>query len=44
MAGKTPPPKNYRDAGSGQYVPKPYADKHPRTTVSEPRPKGTGKK
>lgn len=30
----TPAPK-YRDAGSGQYVPKPYADKHPKTTVKE---------
>lgn len=25
----------YRDAGSGQYVKKNYADKHPRTTVKE---------
>lgn len=28
---------NYRDAGTGQYVPKGYADKHPKTTVREPR-------
>jgi len=25
----------HRDAGSGQYVTKQYADKHPRTTVKE---------
>ena len=30
----TTPPK-YRDAGTGQYVPKKYADKHPKTTVKE---------
>jgi len=24
-----------RDAGSGQYVTKKYADKHPKTTVNE---------
>ena len=32
-----PKKKNYRDAGSGQFVKKSYADKHKRTTVSEPR-------
>lgn len=32
--------KNYRDAGSGKFVTKKVADKNPRTTVSEPRPKG----
>lgn len=26
---------NYRDAGSGQFVKKSYADKHPKTTVKE---------
>lgn len=26
---------SYRDAGSGQYVKKTYADKHPKTTVKE---------
>lgn len=25
----------HRDAGSGQFVPKKYADKHPKTTVKE---------
>ncbi len=25
----------YRDAETGQYVPKKYADKHPSTTVKE---------
>lgn len=30
----TPPPK-YRDAGTGEYVTKEYADKHPKTTVKE---------
>jgi|SoiMethySBSTD1v2_1073268.scaffolds.fasta_scaffold2273325_2 hypothetical protein len=37
----TPPPK-YRDADSGQYVKKDYADKHPKTTVKEtdkPKPR-----
>ncbi|MEO5924791.1 MAG: hypothetical protein ABIR70_13290 [Bryobacteraceae bacterium] len=24
-----------RDAGTGQYVPKKYADAHPKTTVTE---------
>jgi len=32
--------RNHRDAGSGQYVTPKYAEKHPKTTVSEPRPKG----
>lgn len=27
--------KRYRDAGTGQFVKKAYADKHPKTTVSE---------
>ncbi|EPX9363621.1 hypothetical protein ACK356_16795 [Aeromonas veronii] len=31
---KKPAPK-YRDAETGQYVPKKYADKHPSTTVKE---------
>lgn len=26
---------HYRDAGTGQYVTKQYADKHPKTTVKE---------
>jgi len=29
--------RQYRDAGTGRYVPKKYADTHKRTTVSEPR-------
>jgi hypothetical protein len=29
-----PAPK-YRDAGTGEYVPKKYADSHPKTTVKE---------
>lgn len=29
----------HRDAGTGQYVTKKYADKHPKTTVSEPTQK-----
>jgi hypothetical protein len=35
-----------RDAGSGQYVTKKYAEKHPKTTVVEhDKPKGgSGKK
>ncbi len=27
--------KQHRDAGTGQYVKKSYADSHPKTTVSE---------
>lgn len=38
----------YRDAGTGRFVKKDYADKHPETTVSEPAkeaaPKPTPKK
>jgi len=26
--------KQYRDAGTGRYVTKEYADKHPKTTIS----------
>ncbi|HMS57014.1 MAG TPA: hypothetical protein PKA27_16605 [Fimbriimonadaceae bacterium] len=33
--------KVYRDAGTGEYVKKSYADKHPKTTVSEPARKPT---
>lgn len=29
---------NYRDAGTGQFVPKGYADRNLNTTVREPRP------
>ncbi|MDI6778509.1 MAG: multidrug transporter [Patescibacteria group bacterium] len=29
------PRKKYRDAGTGKYVKKSYADKHKKTTVSE---------
>ena len=29
----------YRDAESGQYTTKKYADKHPKTTVKESAPK-----
>ena len=36
--------RNYRDAGTGQYVTKKYADSHPKTTVSEPRPNNKPKK
>lgn len=43
MAKPTKPPRNYRDAGDGQFVTKSYADKHPGTTVSEPRPKAPSK-
>jgi len=27
--------KSYRDAGTGRYITKQYADRHPKTTVSE---------
>jgi hypothetical protein len=33
--------KNYRSAGSGQFVKKSYADKHPSTTVGETRGGGS---
>jgi hypothetical protein len=35
---KATPQRNYRDAGTGEYVTKRYADNHKSTTVSEPRP------
>lgn len=38
MSKKSTPSKpapKYRDAETGQYVPKRYADKHPKTTVKE---------
>lgn len=39
MATKQPAkPRNYRDAGTGQFVPKREADRRPNETVSEPRP------
>ena len=41
-ASKPTPAPKYRDAGTGEYVPKKYADSHPKTTVKEtskPAPK-----
>ncbi len=35
MSKKSTPAPKYRDADSGQYVPKKYADNHPNTTVKE---------
>lgn len=36
MSKKNEPKKTvYRDSGSGQFVPKNYADKHPKTTEKE---------
>ena len=35
---QSPPQRQYRDAGTGQYVPKREADRLPGKTVSEPRP------
>jgi hypothetical protein len=35
MSKKSTPPPKYRDAETGHYVPKEYADKHPKTTVKE---------
>ncbi|MCK5769478.1 hypothetical protein [Algiphilus sp.] len=44
MANKTQD-KKYRDAGTGRYVTKKYADRHPGTTVGEtPSPRGNGGK
>lgn len=40
MAKKTEPTKIVtciRDAGTGRFVPKTYAEKHPKTTVVEKR-------
>ena len=37
-------PKHYRDAGTGHYVSKNYAERHPKTTVSERPRKGGSKK
>jgi len=34
----TSKPRNYRDAGTGEFVTQNYAEKHKNTTVSEPRP------
>jgi hypothetical protein len=28
-------PTDYRDSGTGKFVPKDYADKHPKTTEGE---------
>lgn len=30
-------PNNFRDAGSGRFVTERYANKHPKTTVKEPK-------
>jgi hypothetical protein len=38
MARASKSTRNHRDAGTGEWVTKQYADKHPKTTVSEPRP------
>jgi len=35
--------RNYRDAGTGKFVDKKYADSHKKTTVSEPKPKNPKK-
>lgn len=35
MSKKSTTTTKYRDADSGQYVKKKYADKHPKTTVKE---------
>jgi len=32
---KSSPPSKHRDAGTGQYVTKKYAESHPKTTVKE---------
>jgi hypothetical protein len=45
MAKSSKPAPKYRDADSGQYVTKKYADNHPRTTVKETdKPKPAPKK
>ncbi len=33
--------KSYRDAGTGQFVTKSYADKHPKSTLGEARGGGS---
>jgi hypothetical protein len=35
---------HYRDAGSGEFVTKKYAEKHPKTTIKESPPKPAKKK
>lgn len=37
----SPPPAKYRDAETGEYVTKKYADNHPKTTVKETDKKGS---
>jgi len=32
---KTKTKTSYRDAGTGQYIPKEQAEKHPKTTIKE---------
>lgn len=44
MADKSSGGSKYRDAESGQYTTKKYADKHPKTTVKESPPKPPKKK
>lgn len=39
MAAKKSDGRSERDAGSGEYVKTGTERKHPRTTVTEPRPK-----
>lgn len=41
--GNTPKQVDHRSAVSGRYVTEKYADSHKSTTVSETRPKPTGK-
>ena len=43
MSPKKPSPGRARDAGTGQYVKKSYAKKHPTTTVVEHDKKKRGK-
>lgn len=35
MSKKSTPPPKYRDAETGEFVTKQYAEKHPKTTVKE---------
>ena len=37
-------PKKFRSAETGQYVPKAFAEKHPKTTVGETEKKAVRKK
>jgi len=47
MSKKPSGPTDYRDSGTGRFVPPGYAERHPKTTEGEhnrPKPSGGGGK